>query len=39
MEWGGMDWIELAQVEDSREHGNEVSGAIKYWKILEYLSD
>jgi hypothetical protein len=29
--WGGMDWIDLA------EHGNEPSGSIKCWKILEWL--
>jgi hypothetical protein len=26
-------------MEDSREHGNEPSGSIKYWEILEQLSD
>jgi hypothetical protein len=32
------DWIDLAQirpVEGSCEHGNEPSGAIKCWEILE----
>jgi hypothetical protein len=28
--WGGMDWIE-----GSCEHGNEPSGSIKCWEILE----
>jgi hypothetical protein len=28
--WSGMDWIDLAQ-----EHGNEASGAVKCWEILE----
>jgi hypothetical protein len=27
--WDGMDWIDLA------EHGNELSGSIKYWEIIE----
>jgi hypothetical protein len=27
---GGMDWIDLAQ-----EHGNEPSGSIKCWEVLE----
>jgi hypothetical protein len=35
--WGGMDWIHLAQDRDqcSFEHGNEPSGSIKCWEILE----
>jgi hypothetical protein len=37
--WGGMDWIDLAQVRDqwrgSCEHGNEPSGSIKCWEVLE----
>jgi hypothetical protein len=32
--WGGMNWIDLAQ---DREHGNEISGSINCWEILEYL--
>jgi hypothetical protein len=28
--WDGMDWIDLVQ-----EHGNEPSGSIKCWEILE----
>jgi hypothetical protein len=40
---GGMDWIHLNQdrdqLEGSCEHGNESSCSIKYWEILEYLSD
>jgi hypothetical protein len=39
--WDGMDWIDLAQdrgpVEGSCEHGNETSGSIKYWEVLEWL--
>jgi hypothetical protein len=31
--WGGMDWIDLA--EGSCEYGNEPSGSIKCWEILE----
>jgi hypothetical protein len=33
---GSMNWIDLAQDRDqSCEHGNEVSGFIKYWEMLE----
>jgi hypothetical protein len=36
---GGTDWIDLAQglVEGSCEHGNEPSGSIKCWEVLERL--
>jgi hypothetical protein len=37
IEWGGMDWIDLAQdrgVASSCEHGNKPSGPIKFWEIL-----
>jgi hypothetical protein len=41
--WGGMDLIDVDQdrepVAGSCEHGNEPSGSIKRWEILEYLSD
>jgi hypothetical protein len=30
--WDGMDWIDLAQ---DRNHGNEPSGSIKCWEVLE----
>jgi hypothetical protein len=37
--WDGMDWIDLAQDRDQWrapcEHGNEPSGSIKCWEILE----
>jgi hypothetical protein len=37
--WGGMDWIDLAKdsgpVEGPYEHGNEPSGSVKCWEILE----
>jgi hypothetical protein len=37
--WGGMDWIDLAQDRDqwraSCEHGNEPSGSVRCWEILE----
>jgi hypothetical protein len=26
-------------VEDSSEHGNEPSGSVKFWEILEFMSD
>jgi hypothetical protein len=36
---GVMDWIDLAQDRDqwrgSCEHGNEPSGSIKWWEVLE----
>jgi hypothetical protein len=39
--WGGVDWIGLAQdrdsVEGSCEHGNEHSGSMKCWEVLEWL--
>jgi hypothetical protein len=37
--WECMDWIDLAEDSDqwrrSCEHGNEPSGSIKCWEILE----
>jgi hypothetical protein len=37
--WSGMDWIDLDQDRDqwrgSCEGGNEPSGSIKCWEILE----
>jgi hypothetical protein len=33
--WGGVDWIDLAPVESYCEHGNEPSGSINCWGILE----
>jgi hypothetical protein len=39
--WGGMDWIDLAQDRDQWrslcEHGNEPSGSMKCWEVLEWL--
>jgi hypothetical protein len=34
--WGSMDWIDLAQ-DRASEHGNEPSGSIKCWEVLELL--
>jgi hypothetical protein len=37
-EWSVMDWIDVAQkrpVVGSCEHGNEPSGSITCWEILE----
>jgi hypothetical protein len=33
---GSMDWIHLAQDGDHCEHGNQHSGSIKYWEVLEF---
>jgi hypothetical protein len=33
--WNGMDWIGIEPVEGSCEHGNEPSGSIKFWEVLE----
>jgi hypothetical protein len=39
IEWDGMDWIDLAQgpVKGSFEHGNEPSGSLKCWEVLEWM--
>jgi hypothetical protein len=29
MRWSGMEWIDLGQ-----EHGNEPSGAVKYYVLI-----
>jgi hypothetical protein len=36
--WGDVDWIDVAQDSDqwrTCENGNEPSGSIKCWKVLE----
>jgi hypothetical protein len=35
--WDAMDWLDLAQDRDqcSCEHGNEPSGSIICWEVLE----
>jgi hypothetical protein len=37
--WDGMDWSDLAEDRDqwraSCEYGNEHSGSIKWWEVLE----
>jgi hypothetical protein len=40
MGWYGLDWLGSGQgpVEGSCEHGNEPSGSIKFWEVLEWLS-
>jgi hypothetical protein len=38
--WNGMDWIDLAQDGDQWscwEHGDEPSGSLKCWEVLELL--
>jgi hypothetical protein len=42
IEWGGVDWIDLAQDRDkwresSCECGSEPSGSIKCWETTEWL--
>jgi hypothetical protein len=32
IDWYDIDWIDLAQ---KRDHGNELSGCIKCWEVLE----
>jgi hypothetical protein len=43
IEWGDMDWIDLAQDRDqwegSYEQGNEPSGSIKYKEVLGLLQN
>jgi hypothetical protein len=35
MIWTGFMWLRIGQVEGPCEHGNEPSGSIKFWEILE----
>jgi hypothetical protein len=39
--WDFVDWVDLAQDRDqwrgSCEHGNEPSGSIKFWEVIELL--
>jgi hypothetical protein len=37
MGWYGLDLsgLESGQLEGSCEHGNELSGSIKFWEVLE----
>jgi hypothetical protein len=37
MGWYGLDRSDLGSVEGSCEHGNEPSGSINCWEVLEYL--
>jgi hypothetical protein len=37
MIWTGSIWLRIGTVEESFEHGNEPSGSIKFWEVLEYL--
>jgi hypothetical protein len=34
--WGIMDWIDVDQDWNQCEHGNEPSGSIKCWEVLEF---
>jgi hypothetical protein len=31
----GLMWLKIAPMEGSCEHGNETSGSIKCWEVLE----
>jgi hypothetical protein len=33
--WTGSIWLRIGTVEGSCEHGNEPSGSIKRWEVLE----
>jgi hypothetical protein len=35
--WTGLSWLRIGPVEGSCEHGNEPSGSIKCWEVLEYV--
>jgi hypothetical protein len=35
--WTGLMWSRIGPVEGPCEHGNEPSGSIKCWEILEWL--
>jgi hypothetical protein len=35
MGWIGLIWLRIGLVEGSCEHGNEISGFIKYSVVLE----
>jgi hypothetical protein len=35
IEWGGIDWLDLAQDRGCCEHGNKPSGSTKLWQVIE----
>jgi hypothetical protein len=37
MVWIGLIWLRIKTVEGSWEHGNESSGSIQCWKVIEQL--
>jgi hypothetical protein len=43
IEWDNMDihssGLGWELVEGTCEHGNEISGSIKFWEFLEYVSE
>jgi hypothetical protein len=39
MVWPGFVWIRMGTSGGPCDHGNEPSGSIKCWKLLEWLSD
>jgi hypothetical protein len=37
MVWTGSIWLRIGPVEVSCEHGDETSGSINCWEVLEWL--
>jgi hypothetical protein len=37
MVWTGLVWLRIGTVGGSCEHGNEPSGSINVWEVLEWL--
>jgi hypothetical protein len=37
--WNGFIWLRTGMNAGSYEHGNEPSGSMKCWEILEQLDD
>jgi hypothetical protein len=35
MVWIGLIWLRIGTMEGSCEHGNETSGSMKCWEVLE----
>jgi hypothetical protein len=37
--WTGLIWLGIGTSEGTCKHGNENSGSMKCWEIVEWLSD